>query len=126
MISPLTIYLILMLDNIKVASGITLLVVSVAAVICFIVTMVNSGRDYASETRCHEAGKRGLKITVPLALLCVLVQALVPNSKQAAAIFLIPAIANNENVQREASELYDLAKQGLKNLATPDKKEPQQ
>lgn len=123
MITPFTIYLILMLDNLKAAGAITLFILSIAAVACFAIMMTNVGCGYPSEKRYHEAGKKGLKITAPMVLLLVLVQALVPNSKQAAAIILIPAIANNANVQREASELYDLAKQGLKHLATPDEKE---
>ena len=36
-----------------------------------------------------------------------------PTTKQMAVIYLIPAIANNEQIQAEASELYDLAKDYL-------------
>ena len=37
-----------------------------------------------------------------------------PNTKEYAAIKVIPAIANNEDVQREAGELYSLTKDWLK------------
>lgn len=120
MISPFTLYLILMLDNIKGALVALLFASALPAVICFIVTIVNSSCEYKSEEKYFAAGKKGLKICVPLMVFALLTQALLPSSKQAAAIVIIPAIANNENVQREAGELYQLAKQGLKQLVTSE------
>lgn len=49
-------------------------------------------------------------------LACCVAAILIPSSKTAAAMYLIPAIANNEAIQAEASDLYKLAKQGLSRL----------
>lgn len=37
-------------------------------------------------------------------------------------MFVIPAIVNNEKVQDEAEELYQLAKQGLKQIVADGEK----
>lgn len=47
---------------------------------------------------------------------------LLPSSKTAAAMVILPAIANNEQVQKEAGDLYALAKQAQTNLAKPEGK----
>lgn len=51
-----------------------------------------------------------------LALMSMMAGAMTPSTKSAAMLLVIPAIANSEVVQAEARELYDLAKQGLKEL----------
>lgn len=43
-----------------------------------------------------------------------------PSSKTAAAMIVIPAIANNERFQAEAGDLYQLAKQGLQKLVADE------
>lgn len=43
-----------------------------------------------------------------------------PSSKTAAAMLVIPAIANNETIEREAGDLYQIAKDGLRELVKPD------
>ena len=45
----------------------------------------------------------------------------IPTTKVAASMVIIPAVANNPNVQREAGDLYQIAKEGLRNLAEPKK-----
>ncbi len=47
----------------------------------------------------------------------------IPSSKNMAVIHILPKIVNNEELKVEAIELYDLAKQGLKDLVTKDSKE---
>ena len=39
---------------------------------------------------------------------------LTPTTKQAAMIYVIPKITNNEHIQNEASEIYTMAKDALK------------
>lgn len=51
----------------------------------------------------------------------LLIAVTVPNTKEAAAVYLIPAIANNQTVQQESSELYQLLKGYLKSVAEPKK-----
>lgn len=54
------------------------------------------------------------------------VNAFLPSTKTAAAMIVIPAVANNEAIQREAGELYGIAKDALRELAKPDKPEPKE
>jgi hypothetical protein len=44
-----------------------------------------------------------------------------PSSKTAAAIIVLPAIANNETVQTEAADLYKLAKQAMQKAVGEEK-----
>ena len=46
-----------------------------------------------------------------------------PSTKTAAAMVIIPAIANNEAIQKEAGDLYQLAKQALREAVTDKAKE---
>ena len=64
--------------------------------------------------------KAALKVAVPLFIF----SALVPSTKTAAAMVVLPAIANNERIQHEAGDLYQLAKQALANAVAPAKPEP--
>ena len=52
----------------------------------------------------------------------ILLAAFVPSTKTAAAMIVIPAVANSETVHKEAGELYAIAKQALKEIATPEPK----
>jgi hypothetical protein len=60
--------------------------------------------------------------TFPVAIVFALISALLPSSKTAAAMLILPAIVNNEAIQQEAGDLYRLAKQGLSELVKPDRK----
>ena len=46
-----------------------------------------------------------------------------PSSKTAAAMFVIPAIANNENVKKVASGIYDLAVEWMEELKPKSSKQ---
>ena len=46
---------------------------------------------------------------------------LIPSTKTAAAMVVIPAIANNETIRKEAGDLYALAKQALREAVTDEK-----
>jgi hypothetical protein len=65
--------------------------------------------------------KTVLLVAVPL----FVVNAFIPSTKTAATMIVLPAVANNETVQREAGELYGIAKDALRELAKPDAPEPQ-
>lgn len=89
-----TIYLILKLDalcdffhTITVISG----VISMLAGIGWFI--------WAMEDSDAPAAIKALKITVPTFMLFFLLFALTPSTKQAAAIYLIPKVINNESVQ---------------------------
>lgn len=49
--------------------------------------------------------------------------AFIPSSKTAAAMYVVPAIANNEKIQSLGSEIYDLAVEWMKELKPKKEKE---
>lgn len=127
MISPLTIYWIMQLDRIAFTSRL----LAVLLLVGFIVTAL-CWADFASDAdwyegrhrdRALEGARRFRRLSLACAISAVFLfftSAFIPSSKTAAAMVLIPAIANNETVQKEAGELYQLAKDGLKELVKPD------
>lgn len=124
-LSPWVMYLILQLDSI---SGFTLalaLLAIVAAVILLIMGGVDAhanpeewtSREYRSNAE-RSLARAPVLLSAGKKLACTavffaLVTALLPSTKAMAAIVVLPAIVNNQNVQKEAGELYQLAKQGL-------------
>jgi hypothetical protein len=121
MISAWQIYWILQLDSLVSAS--VGLAISSGIVLIFSVVMyaTNSAEGYESEYHCM--GKKGIRLISPVFSVFFLVAALLPSSKTAAAMFIIPAIANNETIQKEAADLYSLAKQALTDAVKPAKSE---
>ncbi len=136
MISAWQIYLVMQLDSISAA----LTVISIALVIASIVAAFkydtakslreiwdNSRTSYGAadynkyDARMRSAG-RTFKKAITISATSMMLAALLPSSKTAAAMIVIPAIANNERFQAEAGDLYKLAKQGLQKIVA-DKKE---
>lgn len=65
------------------------------------------------------------KRTAPVGLVLLVLAAFIPSTKTAAMMLVIPAVANNESIQREAGELYSIAKDALRELAKPDAAKPE-
>jgi hypothetical protein len=66
-------------------------------------------------------GKKCFRLARIASFLCVLaivLKVLCPTTQQAAMIYVVPAVANDPQVRTEASELYQLAKEGLRNMVT--------
>lgn len=53
-------------------------------------------------------------------LVVTAVAVFLPSTKTAAAMFVIPKIANSEVIQAEAGELYELAKQAMRRAVTDE------
>lgn len=135
MISSWTVYLVMQLDSIS--SGLTFLTclgLSVVAVsILWNAISKADANEFPSITDV-DARKvqwvsrdkwrnRTLVFVLPL----FFINMLIPSSKTAAAMLVIPAIANNAKFRAEASDLYDLAKKGLEKVVAvdpPKKEEP--
>lgn len=120
-ISPLELYFILQLDSIigvlGFVSGMSLFV------ICMIVLgiVIAHAADSYHENTVHERFAPYSKFIKKTAVVTVVTGALatfLPSTKNAAAIVVIPAIVNNETIQREAADLYGMAKQALKDAIT--------
>lgn len=76
-----------------------------------------SYRDSCAATFTNLARSWKRMALLPLMSIALMVtEAMIPSTKTAAMLLVIPTIANSEVVQEEARELYDLAKLGLKEL----------
>ena len=137
MIDAWDIYWVLQLDSINCVLGISAMVAAFFSGITIFLGFEYSkenpdswnGMAYKAEAQKKlersagllSLGKRTLfLVAMPL----IAAFALTPSTKTAAAMIVVPAIANNEAIQREAGDLYDLAKQALAEAVKPDKSKP--
>ena len=122
-ISHSTMYWLVMLDNVKetltqVSIGLSILT-WVCTLASFIAWLANADTLYKSDKELS-AKARGyffkcLKC-IPILMLFIIVTTLIPTTKQMAAIYLVPKIANNEGVQDVAIEVKELAEDWLNEL----------
>lgn len=111
MISPFEIYLVMQLDSVRLTA---LLIAVFAGIAIGPVLMSASDRAFKRPVRVIGAA-------LTIFALSVGASALLPSSRTAAAMLVIPAILNNEKIQDEAGELYQLAKQGLQRIVADEK-----
>jgi cytochrome bd-type quinol oxidase subunit 2 len=116
MIDESTMYWITRLDHIcsvltglAIASGIIGSIMTIIA--CASHCMAATDEDCKATARMS---KTVAWITMPIFVFCLFAGALVPTTKEYAAIKLIPAIVNNQQVQSETKDVYDLLKDWLK------------
>ena len=129
-ISPWEIYWVLQLDSISAA----LLFLSVSGIVISIALTIWNGlsRYDANEypTLCNREEReaawavRGAirRVILAVSLPLFAINAFIPSSKTMAAMIIVPAIANNDTIQREAGDLYALAKAALRDAVKPDSK----
>lgn len=111
MITAFEIYLIMQLDDIKSGLG-AASAVSIAITFAFgFITLMEMG-----EPKGHKWIARTFLGGIIAFIFSGSAYMFVPSSRTAAAMIIIPAIANNETIQREANDLYLLAKEGLRDL----------
>lgn len=108
MLSPFELYLILQLDNICTLS-ITFLVLSIIfSIICFLVYFVNL--DDPSWEKHMTRARQLFKLLLPICLFFSLCVAFIPNTKQAATIYLVPKVVNgiaeSPEIQNTASDAF--------------------
>lgn len=105
MITPFEVYIVMQADDVKNAleglAGLSLLTAG-----CLVVFS-----SLAEEALVVPKKSTALLI---FGILCGVTSSLVPSTKTAAAMLVVPAIVNNERLQKEASELYQIAKKALK------------
>ncbi|MFA6125493.1 hypothetical protein [Sphingomonas sp.] len=121
MISAFDVYLVMQLDSIVVAVAIVAFLAAIVAVVLGIVFIVSATDGYGDKS--HTIVRKPLKIACAVAAVTMTVSALIPSSKTAAAMIILPALTRDEVVEplsKEAAELYGLAKQALKNAAGVD------
>lgn len=119
-ISTFWLYVILQLDAIKeTAVGFTILF-GLISIGCLTDIIINScDVDNWKMLTIH---KVTTICAIGIFMLSAATLAFAPTSRNAALIAILPAVANNATIQAEASELYDLAKEGMRNLVTPEKR----
>ena len=113
-ITPSTIYWIGICDSIGI--GFTII-----GVVCVIFALITGAAFLGSELY------KGLYIITPIfllfALLSIVAAIFVPSSKTAAAMYVVPAIVNNEKIQAVGNGIYDLAVEWMKELKPKKDKE---
>ena len=126
-ISPFEIYLISLVDKIGAISEVTIFLGGLASSAFLIFWMIGKAESYKTEDEEKTLQRlwKCLKISVICVLCSTLIHTFVPNSKTIAAMYLIPAIVNNEHIQNSTSNalkmLEGLTKEWLEDLI---KKEP--
>lgn len=123
MISPWTIYWITRLDVVGEVLQMCMTMSVLVAITTTGLWILNNCTNHFDSGN-PEVGKRwrrGSLASIAASVLFIAATIALPTTKQMAAIYIIPAIANNEQIQAEASELYDLAKDYLKSLAEEEK-----
>ena len=113
MIDGWTLYWITRLDGLNIL----LQIFGGVAVAVIFVSIIFGGMCHAEEGKWPRIASWGSGIGGLLAMLVAMACVLVPTTKEAAVILVVPAIANNETVQGEAGELYQLAKHWLEKQA---------
>ena len=123
-----TVYWILKLDNVVTAATAMTILSWMVGFVCLAIHVIERCA-YSPDESVVAMTKRYARILLPLAILSTTVAVFVPDTKQAAMIYVLPRIVNNENVQAEAGSIYALAKEGLMELVKqqsggdkPDKK----
>lgn len=127
MITAWQIYWVMQLDSI----GCFVFAAFVISLVCggcaFLFAAIHAGDDHWS-WNCDRIGQRQDfrrtlyrwgRLAIAASLVCGLAAALIPSTKTAAAMIVIPAVANNEAIQHEAGDLYGIAKDALRELARP-------
>lgn len=122
--SPFVIYLIIKLNALQGLFTGFAIVSGIATIMAAFI----SGVDY-TESRKDEAvfwnkiGKRTIKAAIPVCIVCTILEAITPSTKEAAAIYLIPKVVNNESVQNISANTLHLLEEYTAELLTEMKKE---
>ena len=122
MITPMQMYWLLKLDDILAISLVIFVLTFVGFVICLVGATSYKGEKYFE---CeYNKFKTGRNILFWFVLFFGSIVMFVPSTKQMAAIYVVPAIANNEKIQQIggksldiSNQLLDLTKEYLKSQA---------
>ena len=132
--SAFDIYLVMQLDSIKIH---VLSLFMLCLVLYVVFGLIGSLLKDQYITDHHPQDDRARKIQLiqngqkihvllikylPVLPLLLLLNAMIPSSKTVAAMYVIPALANNEALKIESKELYELAKGALKDMVKEDAK----
>lgn len=112
MITPMQMYWLLKLDNIMNISTLVFMLSMFAFVLCFVLCAIYEGDG------CYEDAYKKLRRVRNVSFWFVLffgsIMTFLPTTKQLAAIYVIPALANNERVQSIGNKTLDISEDLLK------------
>lgn len=113
MISAFDVYLVMQLDSIVSTATIFAIIAGLASVLNLVIGVIASIDEEDFAPRLLRSGK----LCLSACLVFAAVATLTPSTKTMAAMIVLPALTSDEVVQpvkKEAAELYDLAKQALR------------
>lgn len=116
MIDESTMYWITRLDKISLVLHVLAVLSGVVGGVIAIIACVSYSMA-ATDSDCVPTAKTSrmvLCVIAPMFFICLFGWAFVPTTKEYAAIKLIPAIMNNQEVRAEAKDAYELMKDWLK------------
>lgn len=126
-ISPLEIYFISLVDKINAITEVIIFLGGLALSAFLFFWFLGKAESYKTEEdeKTLQRLWRCLKFSVTCVICSILLHTFIPNSKTIAAMYLIPAIVNNEHIQNSTSNalkmLEGLTKEWLEDFI---KKEP--
>lgn len=124
MITPWTIYWIGILDSVKDTMVSALAIGTIAFVLWLIALFIVYADDAEEKTKATTKKMTIIIGSIIVALLTI--KPFIPSTKHAAAMYIVPAIANNENVQAIGSNglegLRILTEEWLQGLTETDEK----
>ncbi|WP_428041342.1 hypothetical protein [Candidatus Avelusimicrobium fimicolum] len=110
MITPMQMYWLLKLDDIYVAF-------SVAVVLSILVlmgsTVILCASFEAGDVKIYKPARISVLVSLLSAILFSCAVTFLPTTKQMAAIYVVPAIANNEKIQQIGGKTLDISNQLL-------------
>ncbi len=130
MITTTQMYWLVKLDDIRCVFGDTLWFpiawIIVVAIVSFAAFLGTIDEMEDKRRKVHAILKKALWTCVPMLFLIVIIQvtvALVPSTRQMAAIVVLPKIVNNEKVQTMGNRLYDLALEWMEEMRPANRAE---
>lgn len=111
------IYLVMQADKVSAALNIFAAGVSVLCIISLVVWFMGIMPPTTEvNVQYAEQWRRVFWKTLFVSILLWIGYLAVPSTRTLAVMYVLPAVVNNEDVQSEARELYELAKEGLHQL----------
>ena len=118
-ISPLTIYLWQLVDNLRDAL-IPLLIAGTISSIASTIAYVANAAD--GNNKLADICKPWMRMTIPITVAIFMFRTLIPTSNTIAMMYVVPRIADSKVVQQDLPDIYNAAVDALKRAIVPDKK----
>ena len=115
-----------LLGAIQVVAGILIFVNIVAQIICLVWIYEEEEEEEEEKNKASIFCKKVssyFKITIPLFIVILVIKSLIPTTKEAAFIYVAPAIVNNQDIQKTIKKLPELSGLGLEYLGEVLKEE---